>query len=57
VDGLRDILHPIPLTDLLEGHKALPAVWAFKRKRNPDWSIAKWKARLNVLMAAGNDTV
>jgi hypothetical protein len=40
VDGLRDILRPIPRTDLPEGHKALPA--------DPDWSIAKWKARLNV---------
>jgi len=48
VDGLRDILRAIPRTDLPEGHKALPAVWAFNRKRNPDWSIAKWKARLNV---------
>jgi hypothetical protein len=48
VDGLRDILHAIPRTTLPEGHKAFPVIWAFKRKRNPDWSIAKWKACLNV---------
>ena len=48
VDGLRDILRAIPRTTLPEGHKAFPVIWAFKRKRNPDWSIAKWKACLNV---------
>jgi hypothetical protein len=29
VDGLRDILRAIPRTNIPEGHKALPAVWAF----------------------------
>jgi hypothetical protein len=26
--------------------KAVPAIWSFRRKRAPDWSIIKWKARL-----------
>jgi len=26
--------------------KAVPAIWSFCRKRAPDWSIIKWKARL-----------
>jgi len=26
--------------------KAVPAIWSFRRKRAPDWSIVKWKARL-----------
>jgi len=26
--------------------KAVPAIWSFRRKRAPDWSILKWKARL-----------
>lgn len=35
--------------DLPEGHKALPAVWAMKRKRRvATGEIYKWKARLNI---------
>jgi hypothetical protein len=26
--------------------KAVPAIWSFRRKRAPDWTITKWKARL-----------
>jgi hypothetical protein len=26
--------------------KAVPTIWSFCRKRAPDWSIIKWKARL-----------
>jgi len=48
VDGLRDMLQVIPRSSLPEGVKLLPAIWAFKRKRLPDWSIQKYKARLNV---------
>jgi hypothetical protein len=46
--GLTDILDPCLRSELPPGVKALPAIWAFKRKRLPDWTISKWKARLNV---------
>ncbi len=26
--------------------KPVPAIWSFHRKRAPDWTITKWKARL-----------
>ncbi len=26
--------------------KPVPAIWSFRRKRAPDWTITKWKARL-----------
>jgi hypothetical protein len=26
--------------------KAVPAIWSFRCKRAPDWTITKWKARL-----------
>jgi hypothetical protein len=26
--------------------KAVPAIWSFHRKRAPDWTITKWKARI-----------
>jgi hypothetical protein len=42
------MLQVIPRSFLPEGVKLLPAIWAFKRKRLPDWSIQKYKARLNV---------
>jgi hypothetical protein len=42
------MLKPCHRSNLPASVKALPAVWAFKRKRLPDWLIAKWKARLNV---------
>jgi hypothetical protein len=47
VTGLTDILEVVPRSSLPHDAKPLPAVWAFHRKRNPDWSISKWKARLN----------
>jgi len=47
VDGLRDMLQVIPRSSLPDGVKPLPAIWAFKRKRLLDWSIQKYKARLN----------
>jgi hypothetical protein len=28
------------------GVKPVPAIWSFRRKRAPDWTITKWKARL-----------
>jgi hypothetical protein len=48
IDGLCDILQPYPRSHLPDNEKALPTVWAFKRKHLPDWSIVKWKARLNI---------
>jgi hypothetical protein len=46
--GLQDILQVVPRSSLPADIKPLPAVWAFKRKRLPDWTILKHKARLNV---------
>jgi histone deacetylase 1/2 len=48
IDGIHHILEVIPRDDVPPTHKPLPAVWAFKRKRRPDYSILKWKARINV---------
>jgi hypothetical protein len=48
MDGLRDILEVVKRADLPANIKPLPAVWAFKRKRRPDWTIIKRKARINV---------
>jgi hypothetical protein len=31
---------------VLVGLKILPAIWSFRRKRAPDWTILKHKARL-----------
>jgi hypothetical protein len=47
IDGLTDILEVVPRQSLPLNTKPLPAIWAFRRKRNPDWSISKWKARIN----------
>jgi len=47
VDGLWHMLQVVPRSSMPEGVKPLPAVWAFKRKRLPDWTIQKYKARLN----------
>jgi hypothetical protein len=45
--GLTDILEVVPRQSLPLDTKPLPAIWAFRRKRNPDWSISKWEARIN----------
>ena len=45
--GLSDTLEVVPRSLVPPNHKPLPAVWAFKRKPLPDWSISKWKAHLN----------
>ena len=36
----------IPRDELPENVKPVPSIWSFRRKRAPDWSILKWKARL-----------
>jgi hypothetical protein len=48
VDGLWDILQVVKRSDVPAHMTPLPAVWAFKRKRRPDWTILKWKAQLNM---------
>ena len=48
LEGLQHMLQVVPRTSMPNNTKPLPAVWAFKRKRLPDWSISKYKARLNV---------
>ncbi len=48
MDGLHDVFKVVLRTSVPEGVKPLPAVWAFKRKRLPDWSIIKWKAQINI---------
>lgn len=47
VNGLIDMLQVVPRSSLPDGIKPLPAIWAFKRKHLPDWTIQKHKARLN----------
>jgi hypothetical protein len=48
LDGLQHMLQVIPCTSIPHNTKPLPAVWAFKHKRFPDWSKSKYKARLNM---------
>jgi desulfoferrodoxin (superoxide reductase-like protein) len=48
VAGLRDMFEIVPRTELPPGTKPLLAIWAFIGKRKPDWTILKYKARLNV---------
>ncbi len=48
INRLWDMLEVVPRSTISEGSSILPAIWAFKRKRLPDWSILKHKARLNV---------
>jgi hypothetical protein len=47
INGVQDILEVVKHQDIPEGIKPLPAIWAFKRKCLPDWTILKWKARIN----------
>jgi hypothetical protein len=47
MSGIWEIMEVVPWTTIPKETKRLPAIWAFQRKRNPDWSINKWKARLN----------
>jgi hypothetical protein len=48
ISGLKDMLEIVPRSTLPKGTLVLPAIWAFKHKRLPDWTILKHKARLNV---------
>jgi hypothetical protein len=36
----------IPRDALPANVKPVPSIWSFRRKRAPDWTILKWKARL-----------
>ena len=39
----------IPRSQLPKGHKALPALWAMRRKRRIDTQeVYKWKAKINL---------
>jgi len=46
MSGLKDILEVILRSSILDD-VPLPAIWAFKRKKSPNWTIQKYKARLN----------
>jgi hypothetical protein len=48
ITGIHGIFEVVPRSAIPQNTKPLPAIWAFRRKRNPDWSINKWKARINV---------
>jgi hypothetical protein len=41
-----DLFDIVPTNTMPPGTKAVSAIWSFKRKRLPDWSISKWKARV-----------
>jgi hypothetical protein len=41
-----DTLEVIPRSSIPSDNKPLQAIWSFRRKRRPDWTIAKYKARL-----------
>jgi hypothetical protein len=42
----NDCISIVPRSDLPPGHKPLCAIWSFRRKRAPDWSIVKYKSHL-----------
>jgi hypothetical protein len=39
-------LEVIPCSSIPPDNKPLQAIWSFRRKRRPDWTIMKYKARL-----------
>jgi hypothetical protein len=39
--GITDILEVVPRSSIPMDNKPLPAVWAFRRKRLPVWTISK----------------
>lgn len=45
--GLQDILEVVKCTAVPAHIKPPPAIWVFKRKCQPDWTILKWKACIN----------
>ena len=48
MDGLvnNDLFDIHPISSLPPNTKAVSAIWSFKRKRLPDWSISRYKARV-----------
>jgi hypothetical protein len=48
VAGLHDMFEIVPRIEVPPNTKPLPAILAFKHKRKPEWTILKYKARLNV---------
>jgi len=47
VTGLSDTLEVVARSTVPPNQKPLPAIWVFKWKHLPDWTISKWKAHLN----------
>jgi hypothetical protein len=49
VDGLfsNDTVEVVPANTIPQGSKPLSAIWSFRHKRLPCWTVVKWKARLN----------
>jgi hypothetical protein len=43
VSGSVEIVHK---ENLPVQTKVIAAIWSFRRKRAPDWTITKWKARI-----------
>jgi hypothetical protein len=41
-----DTLEVVPRSSIPSDNKPLQAIWSFRRKRRPDWTISKYKARL-----------
>ena len=41
-----DVFKPVPLNTIPKGHRLLNAIWSYRRKRRPDGSLLKYKARL-----------
>jgi hypothetical protein len=48
IDGLfrHDTLYVVPSSTMPPGTKPLSAIWSFRKKRLPCWTIVKWKSRL-----------
>jgi hypothetical protein len=48
IDGLfrHDTLDVVPSSNMPTGTKPLSAIWSFRKKRLPCWTIVKWKSRL-----------
>jgi len=48
IDGLfaHDTISIVPASTMPPASKPLSAIWSFRKKRLPCWTIVKWKARL-----------
>lgn len=48
MNGLKDMLQVVLRSSIPARTPVLLAIWVFKRKRHPDWTILKHKTRINV---------